>query len=144
MRIVFDEFSAHFEPRAQGVERLAADRHDAAPVALAENLDFRRIELEPAGGTIAVGIGEAGVEADQFGEAQARRIKQFEDGVIAQPFGGCRRRALPSAGWRRRPRVLWAAFSAASAPAPSRPDWPADRRVRQATGKTRATPTGDD
>lgn len=92
IRIVLHHLVTDGEPGAQGFQRLAADRHDAAPIALAEHFDLGGIELEPAGRAVAVSIGETGVEADEFRESQARRVEQFEDGVIAQTFGRC--------GWR--------------------------------------------
>ncbi len=88
MRVLFDKLAAHREPGAQGVERLAADRHDTAAVAFAQHLDFGGIQLEPAGRAVAVGVRKTGIEPDQFGQTQTGRIEQFENRVIAQPFSG--------------------------------------------------------
>jgi hypothetical protein len=42
------------------------------------------VQVQPAGRQVAVGLRVCHVQADQFGQPQARRVEQFQHGVIAQ------------------------------------------------------------
>ncbi len=62
-------------PGGERRARLAAHRHQAQLAALAEDADFAFLHH---------GIEHIAIEGDQFGQAQAGRVEQFEHGQIAR------------------------------------------------------------
>ena len=65
--------SPGFKVTVQCLHRLAPDRHDAFLVALADDIDEASFEVELFQAQIA-----------KFGEAQAGRVGEFENGLIAK------------------------------------------------------------